>query len=106
MESGKTIWRTLYERTRLPMIPIYGGFPVKLITHIGDPIRAREDETPEQLKDRVQWAMREMVATHQVKEGGISRAVLQRLGDPLSLIDKLARRECGESSITSGRRLS
>jgi len=90
MKVGTSVWKTLYEKTRLPMVPIYGGFPVKLTTHVGDPIRAREDETAEQLRDRVQWAMREMVDTHQVKEGGVSRALLQRIGEKLSLFDKLA----------------
>jgi len=90
MQTGGSIWRSLYENTRLPMVPIYGGFPVKLTTHIGDPIRPGGDETADQLKERVQTAMREMVDTHQVKQGGASRAVLARLGDKLSLIEKLA----------------
>ena len=89
MTAGSSIWRTLYEKTKLPMVPIYGGFPVKLTTYIGDPIRAREDETADQLRDRVQLAVREMADTHQVK-GGASRAVLQRLGDRMELLDKLA----------------
>ena len=90
MATGSAIWRTLYEKTKLPMVPMFGGFPVKLTTHIGDPIRARADETATQLKERVQWAMREMVDTHQVKGGGVSRALAQRIGDKLSLLDKLA----------------
>ena len=72
------------------MVPIFGGFPVKLTTHIGDPIRVRADETAAQLKERVQWAMREMVDTHQVKEGGVTRALAERIGNKLSLLDKLA----------------
>jgi hypothetical protein len=35
MKSGMVIWRAVFERTRTPIIPIWGGFPVKLITHIG-----------------------------------------------------------------------
>ena len=62
-----------------PMMPIYGGLPVKLTTHVGDPIMAREEETADQLKERVEEAMREMIACHQVKTGGIGRAVLERL---------------------------
>ena len=31
-------FRRLYEYTRLPLLPMYGGFPVKMITHIGKPI--------------------------------------------------------------------
>ena len=62
---------------------------MKLTTHIGDPIRARPDETAAQLKDRVERTMREMVDTHQVKGGGITRALAERIGDKLSLVDKL-----------------
>ena len=90
MTTGSAVWRTLYEKTRLPLVPIYGGFPVKLTTHVGDPIRARADETAGQLKDRVQWAMKEMVDTYQVKGGGVGRALAERLGYKLSLVDKLA----------------
>jgi hypothetical protein len=35
MKSGGMVWRSIYERFRVPFIPIWGGFPVKLITHIG-----------------------------------------------------------------------
>ena len=31
-------FRWLYERFRLPFAPIYGGFPVKFRTYLGDPI--------------------------------------------------------------------
>ena len=72
------------------MVPLYGGFPVRLTTHIGEPIRARADETATQLKERVQTAMREMVDTHQVKGGGVTRALAERIGNKLSLLDKLA----------------
>ena len=35
MKSFRPVWRYIFEATRLPIIPIWGGFPVKLITHIG-----------------------------------------------------------------------
>ncbi|CAF4309257.1 unnamed protein product, partial [Adineta steineri] len=28
----------IYEKTRLPLVPIYGIFPVKMITYLGQPI--------------------------------------------------------------------
>lgn len=31
-------FRWVYEKTRLPLVPIYGLFPVKLRTFIGKPI--------------------------------------------------------------------
>ena len=60
-------------------MPVFGGLPVKLTTHVGDPITARQGETADQLKGRVEEAMRKMIDCHQVKTGGIGRAVLERL---------------------------
>lgn len=31
-------FRWVYERFRLPIAPVYGGFPVKFRTYLGDPI--------------------------------------------------------------------
>ena len=56
-----------------------GGWPVRLTTHVGDQIRLRDGETAEELKERVEAAMKEMIASHQVKQGGVGRAVLERL---------------------------
>ncbi|KAL5968711.1 Transmembrane protein 68 [Taenia solium] len=53
VQYGKCWLRRLYEFTRLPFGLFYGYFPVKLRTHIGDPIYPREGETDEQLADRV-----------------------------------------------------
>lgn len=47
---GRRLFRPLYEKTRLPLCPIYGGFPVKMITHLGKPIHFTADSTPEQIK--------------------------------------------------------
>ena len=74
--------KALYGVTKgviIPLMPVYGGLPVKLTTHVGDPITAREDETADQLKERVEERMREMIARHQVKGGGVGRAVIDRL---------------------------
>ena len=45
--------RKIYERTRLPIVPIYGGFPVKMKTYVGDPIYPEPANTPEQLAEKV-----------------------------------------------------
>ena len=37
---------------------------VKLTTHVEDPIIAREEETADQLKERVEETMRGMIARH------------------------------------------
>ena len=76
--------KTLYGKAKdagaaKPFLPEYGGLPVKLTTHVGDLIIAREDETVDILKERVEQAMREMIAQHQVQGGGVGKAVVQRL---------------------------
>lgn len=45
--------RQFYEKTRLPLVPIYGGIPVKLKTFVGDPIYPDPDVTPEELAEKV-----------------------------------------------------
>ena len=67
---GGQLMKALYGVTKgviTPWIPVYGGLPVKLTTHVGDPITAREDETADQLKERVEEAMREMIDCHQTE---------------------------------------
>ena len=70
---GHRFFLWLFEKTRLPLRPCFGGFPVKLRTHIGklnsgsgnsrishfslisgEPIYPEPGMTPEQLRDRCQ----------------------------------------------------
>ena len=88
MSIGRDIWRALYERTRLPLVPIYGGFPVRLTTHVGAPIRLARDETAEGLALRVQAAMQTMIATHQ-REEDVGQLLLSRVYDQYLVEDKL-----------------
>jgi len=71
--------RGIYERTRLPFVPIYGGFPVKLRTHVGKPIPYDENMTPEELADKTSSAIAELIATHQRIPGSIFWAIMDRL---------------------------
>ena len=88
LSIGRDVWRALYERTKLPLVPIYGGFPVRLTTHVGQPIRLRQGETAEGLALRVQEAMQTMIATYQRGED-LSQQLLSRVYDQYSLEDKL-----------------
>jgi hypothetical protein len=47
---GKKFWLKLYHRWKLPLVPIYGGFPVKLKTIVGKPIEFDQSITPEELR--------------------------------------------------------
>merc|ERR1712215_65145 len=88
MRTGRLVWKYMFDKTKLPMLPISGGFPVKLTTHVGEPIRAHKDETATQLKVRVQAAIENMIATHQRPQQKIIDAVLERVDkEDLEMID-------------------
>ncbi|XP_014242341.1 transmembrane protein 68 [Cimex lectularius] len=77
---GRRIWLKLYLKTRLPLVPIYGGFPVKLITHVGKPISYNVcDGTPEDLQKIVAKAISDLIDTHQKLPGSILRGVVERV---------------------------
>lgn len=49
----KKFFRMIYEKTRLPLVPIYGLFPVKMRTIIGKPIEYDENLSVDELRDLV-----------------------------------------------------
>lgn len=79
VQLGKTFFRWLYEKTRLPLIGLYGYFPVKLRIHIGEPIYAKPEESPELFAQRVQKRISSMIYHHQILPGSIARGLLQRV---------------------------
>ncbi|KAJ9589682.1 hypothetical protein L9F63_017126 [Diploptera punctata] len=76
---GKRLWLKLYTVTRLPIVPIYGGFPVKLRTHIGKPIPYNSALTAEQLQIKVARAIEDLIEEHQRIPGSILLALLERV---------------------------
>uniref|UniRef100_A0A183BND5 PlsC domain-containing protein n=1 Tax=Globodera pallida TaxID=36090 RepID=A0A183BND5_GLOPA len=81
---GRRLTRPIYERTRLPVCPIYGGFPVKMITHLGTPLTFVDDVfdqplSAEQIKRTVRDAVDALIQRHQHLPGGICRAMFQRI---------------------------
>ena len=52
-QIGKPIFRFIYDRFRIPLMVIYGGFPVKLKTIVGKPIRFDPDTSPEEAAEKV-----------------------------------------------------
>lgn len=67
----------VFESTRIPAMPVYGGFPVKLVTHIGEPIMPAVDDTPETLRDKVAAAIQGMIQQHQ-QDVTMTRALKER----------------------------
>ncbi|KAI1713940.1 acyltransferase domain-containing protein [Ditylenchus destructor] len=76
---GRKIFRILYEKTRLPVCPIYGGFPVKMITHLGPPIYFNQTSSPEQVKAQVKRELTALIRYHQLLPGSILKGMLQRI---------------------------
>ncbi|XP_055313631.1 transmembrane protein 68 [Sitodiplosis mosellana] len=68
----------LYNKTKFPMRPIYGGFPVKFRTHLGPPIEYDPKLTPEQLQEKVALAIEDLISKHQRIPGSILHALADR----------------------------
>lgn len=47
------MWLRIYTWTKFPFAPVYGGFPVKLVTYVGKPIPYDGNLTPEELQLKV-----------------------------------------------------
>ncbi len=69
--ADRPFFQKLYERTRLPLVPIVGlgplPFPVKLTTWLGEPLRPKPGESAEELVVRTQDAIHGLIAKHQVE---------------------------------------
>lgn len=68
----------LYNKTKFPVRPIYGGFPVKFRTHLGPPIEYDPTLTPEQLQEKVALAIEDLINKHQRIPGSIMHALADR----------------------------
>ncbi|XP_033644988.1 transmembrane protein 68-like [Asterias rubens] len=76
---GRNNLLQLYEKTRLPLVPIYGGFPVKLKTFIGKPLPYDSTLTAAQLANKTQNAIEELIHQHQRIPGNVFKALLDRI---------------------------
>nr|CAD7449291.1 unnamed protein product [Timema bartmani] len=76
---ARRLWLKIYTLTKLPIVPIYGGFPVKLRTHVGEPIPYDGNLTPEQLQKKVAASLEELIVKHQKIPGSILRALIERI---------------------------
>uniref|UniRef100_A0A3Q1G8A9 Transmembrane protein 68 n=1 Tax=Acanthochromis polyacanthus TaxID=80966 RepID=A0A3Q1G8A9_9TELE len=76
--SQTGFFRWVYERFRLPVAPVYGGFPVKFRTFLGDPIPYDPNINAGELAEKVQQAIQSLIDKHQKIPGNILRALLER----------------------------
>ena len=74
----RCILRSVYEWTRLPIVPFYGGFPVKLRTYVGKPIPYDPSLTAEELAVKAQNAVEDLIRKHQKIPGNIWEAFTDR----------------------------
>ncbi|XP_058059502.1 monoacylglycerol/Diacylglycerol O-acyltransferase-like [Anopheles bellator] len=75
----------IYNVLKLPILPIYGGFPVKLRTVLGQPIPYDATLTPEALQDKVALAIESIIKENQHVPGEIWRAIGDRFETAHSL---------------------
>ncbi|XP_053105486.1 transmembrane protein 68-like isoform X2 [Hemicordylus capensis] len=77
---GKTWWlRWLYDNyMRILVLPIYGGFPVKLRTYLGEPIPYDPNITATELAGKTKIAIENLRDRYQKKPGNILRALSER----------------------------
>ncbi|XP_063075120.1 transmembrane protein 68 [Engraulis encrasicolus] len=71
-------FRWIYERFRIPVAPVYGGFPVKFRTFLGDPIPYDPKLSAAELAEKVQDAVQALIDQHQKIPGNVLRALLER----------------------------
>jgi len=81
LEAGLEFWRVCYDKTWIstyPFTPIYGGFPVKLTTHLGNPIMSTDFDTVDELRAETLFQIQKMIKRHQILPGNIYRAIQAR----------------------------
>jgi len=71
VRTGQTFTRWLYEKTKIPIVLYYGGFPVKMRTFIGPKIDYDLNMSPEEVSQLVQNAITKMIAEHQSIPGSV-----------------------------------
>ncbi|XP_053252117.1 transmembrane protein 68-like [Podarcis raffonei] len=76
---GKSrLTRWLYEKTGRIYLPIYGPFPVKLRTYIGEPIPYDPNITAAELAEKAKTAIENLRDKYQKRPGNILRALSER----------------------------
>ncbi|KAG5890640.1 hypothetical protein JTB14_034930 [Gonioctena quinquepunctata] len=79
LSIGRRFFLRMYAFFKMPLAPIYGGFPVKMVTHLGKPIPYDGNLTPEQLQAKVAAALEDLIQKHQRLPGNILLALLERI---------------------------
>lgn len=75
---GQRWFKKFYNKTRLPIVPIYGGFPVKLTTIVGKPIEYDPNRTPEELAKLTAETIEQMITDNQRIPGNLFLGIVDR----------------------------
>lgn len=102
--------RWLYEKTRLILFPVFGPIPVKLRTHIGEPIPYDPNITAEELAEKVSLSVLKANATFillvmvtWVTFQGLGRGSYNSLGPEVNGMNKNQRSEKqGQVTVQDG----
>ncbi|XP_003224349.2 monoacylglycerol/Diacylglycerol O-acyltransferase isoform X1 [Anolis carolinensis] len=73
-----TLARWVYEHSRLPILPPYGGLPVKFRTYIGEPIPYDPNITAAELAAKTKAALQSLIRKHQQIPGNMFKALMDR----------------------------
>lgn len=73
------LYLRMYAAVRVPLAPVYGGFPVKLITQLGPPIYPEDGDTPEIIQKKAAAAIEKLIEEHQRVPGNILTALIERV---------------------------
>jgi len=82
LKIGRRFFRWIYEKTKCPIVPIWGGFPVKLRTYFGKPIQIDPAKKPEEIARCVHKEIQALIFEHQRLPGSILRGLKERVFDP------------------------
>jgi len=99
MNAGRGLWEYIYKTTKLPIVPVYGLFPVKLRTHLGKPIYPTPGMKPEEMVSLTSSALRQMIDKHQQLPGSVKRAMFDRVSEAASMVESLALANNGEEKV-------
>lgn len=84
--AGSAPLNALYERTRLPLVPVVGlgllPFPVRVRTWIGPAVLPRPGEGPQQLRERVEASLQALIDDHQPGRPRLLRGLVDRWRSP------------------------
>ncbi|XP_022658624.1 transmembrane protein 68-like isoform X2 [Varroa jacobsoni] len=95
----------VYELTKLPLVPLYGGFPVKLRTIVGKPIAYDSNLTPEKLAEKTKLSIEDLIMQHQRIPGSILKGIIDRFDWLPTLLGQKTKRRISDGNNEEIRKL-